>query len=643
MGNPNRNPNRNPDETLNENFDETKKDKPEKKRRGNLRKRITIYGPLLLLTLLVLLPRIYNWDQTQEVEFSEALNQIQTYESAGHQTPEEETAGDAEAAEAAQPVITSIRLYSRELVMEVDFDGKADIYTTYPRDFEERLVDILLEREFNWEVIARTPGAWTNLIGILPALLIVGLLGWLLFGQGLVGRAGRSLGVRPTERFEDVQGVEEAVESVREIVGFLKDPTPFERMGAKTPKGVLLVGPPGTGKTLLARAIAGEAEVPFFVSSGSEFSDMFVGAGSKKVRKLFKEARKSGPAIVFIDEIDSIGRKRSESPDSGGSSAVLREQDSILTTLLTELDGFEKSNVIVIGATNLPDALDPALLRRLHRRVEVPLPDIKGREEILKLHAKGRPFSENVNWKNVAKHTTGFSGADLELVVDEACLLASKQPEAKEVVESDLLNAAIGLHMGVERKSAVLTKFDREVTAWHEAGHAIVGFGIKDATPPNYVTIIPRGESGGHTRFDNSENKFITKSEVLARIAISMGGRAAEMIAYGPNGFTQGAGSDISVATDLATSYVTQYGMGSRLSKVDKETTRVGTNVGAKVDEEVESILREGLNLATKILKVNSTQLELLKNSLLEKETLEGDELDFVSNVIKFNVIGENK
>jgi len=511
-----------------------------------------------------------------------------------------------------------------------DVDGK-EYSSVYIKGYEEKLIDTLENSDVKTKINPiETPSFISNLIlAIAPVIIIVVFLLFIMGGLGNLKKEQTVL-ERPKTRLKDVAGVDEAVEDMKEIVDYLQNPEPYKRLTAKPPSGVLLVGPPGTGKTLLARAIAGEANVPFFQTTGADFVEMFAGVGPKRVRELFKKAKKSGKAVIFIDEIDAIGRQRNQ----GRADAVTREMDSTLTTLLTEIDGFEKNDIIVIGATNLPESLDPALSRRLHKVVNVPLPDSKGRAEILKIHSKNRPFSQDINWDRVSKQTIGFSGAQLSLIVDEACLIATKR-NAEIVEERDLIESAVTLHVGKERKSAVMTDYDKSVTAYHEAGHAIVAQAIESAMKPSYVTIIPRGQSGGHTRFDNSENNYFTKNEFQAQLAASMGGRAAEIIKYGKDGFTQGAGGDIKAATSLAIEAITYYGMGSQLYYLDKKALELGTNVSEKVYSEVETLISDALQKAITILRENNKVLELLKDSLLSSETLDGEELQEILKKVK--------
>ena len=513
------------------------------------------------------------------------------------------------------------------LILETE-DGTEFITNTI-RGYEEKLVDLLSENSIPLEV---GPGPQNKfnpletLISFIPLIVIVGVLLYFMGGMSNF-KGSKMITSIPETKLENIAGSKEAVESASEIIEYLKDDTKYKKLNAKPPQGVLLVGPPGTGKTLLARAIAGEAGIPFFSVTGSTFSDKFVGMGASKIRKLFTEAKKHKEAIIFIDEIESLGRSRGGGEGDSKNDPISRELDSMLTTLLTEIDGFEENNIIVIGATNLPQLLDPALKRRLHKTIEVPLPDIQGREQILKLHAKKHPTNPEIDWNKIAKQTTGFSGADLKLIVEDAALIATKQ-NADQIEEADLLEASVTLHVGKERKSAVITDFDREVTAWHEAGHTVVASKLPHALNPTYVTIIPRGVSGGHTRFDSPQENFTTKQQILHQLAVGMGGRAAEIIAYGENGYTQGASGDIEACTNQALAYVTQYGMGTRLSKISEETLRVGTNLANDVNNEVEKLLKEALKLATKTLTEHSMLLEKLKNELVVNETIEGSTLD---------------
>ncbi len=437
--------------------------------------------------------------------------------------------------------------------------------------------------------------------------------------------------------FQDVAGIEEAKEELSEIVEFLKEPKKYTRLGGRIPKGVLLMGPPGTGKTLLARAIAGEAGVPFFSISGSDFVEMFVGVGASRVRDLFVQGKKNAPCIIFIDEIDAVGRHRGAGLGGGHD-----EREQTLNQLLVEMDGFESNEgVILISATNRPDVLDPALLRpgRFDRQVVVYLPDIKGREKILQVHMKKSPIGPDVTPLVLAKGTPGFSGADLENLVNEAALYAAKRN--KEKVEMiDFEDAKDKVYMGLERKSKVIKDEDKKTTAYHEGGHALVARFLPDTDPVNKITIIPRGRAAGVTWFLPEERDFRYKDQLESQLAIAFGGRAAEEIVY--NRFSTGASNDIKQATDLAQQMVRAWGMSDVLGPLsyakNEEQIFLGREISQhrdysedtakKIDEEINSLIKKSYERAKQILNENLDVLHKLAEMLLEKETVMGKELD---------------
>jgi cell division protease FtsH len=469
-------------------------------------------------------------------------------------------------------------------------------------------------------------GSGTSLLFTLFLVLFAVMIASFLFSQFRTRSGGARLGKAaegeaiPSDRFSDVAGCEEAVEDMREIVLYLKEPERFTRAGATAPRGALLVGPPGTGKTLLARAVAGEANVPFYAASGSDFVEMFVGVGASRVRSLFKKARKhSEGAIVFIDEIDAIGRKR-----SGASQAVSnQEQESTLNALLVEMDGFHRSNIIVIGATNREDILDPALRRpgRLDRTVSVNLPDRLGREKILATHCQGKPVAKEVDLAMVARRTPGMSGADLAQVVNEACLEAARA-DRDVVLPVDFDTALATVAMGKARTSAVVSEHDRQITAWHEAGHTVAALVVPDADPPVSVSIIPRGPAGGVTWMAPGDDLFLTRNRAFARLVVAMSGRAAEEFLLDGE-FTSGPHGDLQAATDLALAMVTQYGM----TDIGLMTKSEGVlSVGGKVMDDsvdaVEHLLLEALNVSRRVLRDHSDLLKDVAEALLENDTL---------------------
>ncbi len=438
--------------------------------------------------------------------------------------------------------------------------------------------------------------------------------------------------------FADVAGIEEAKAEVQEIIDFLKDPQKFQKLGGKIPKGVLLVGAPGTGKTLLARAIAGEAGVPFFSMSGSDFVEMFVGVGASRVRDLFDQAKKSAPCIIFIDEIDAVGRHRGAGLGGGHD-----EREQTLNQLLVEMDGFESNvGVIILAATNRPDVLDPALLRpgRFDRQVVVPQPDVKGRLEILKVHTRNVPVDEKVNLDEIARGTPGFSGADLENLVNEAALLAARNAKTK-VEKSDFEAAKDKVLMGVERRSMIISEEEKKNTAYHEAGHSLVAKLTPGTDPLHKVSIIPRGRALGVTQQLPIDDKYTySKDYLLKALSVFLGGRAAEEIAL--NHMTTGAGNDLERATDLARKMVTEWGMSDKLGPLTfgkkdeqiflgREIVRhkdYSEKTAIDIDEEVKKIVIEAYNTSKNLLTANRDILETLAKALLEKETMDGVEID---------------
>ena len=440
-------------------------------------------------------------------------------------------------------------------------------------------------------------------------------------------------------KFEDIAGNENAKQDLYEIVDFLKDPKKYQKMGAKIPSGVLMVGHPGTGKTMLARAVAGEAKVPFFSISGSEFMEMFVGVGASRVRDLFNKAKKNAPSIIFIDEIDAVGRKRGSGMGGGHD-----EREQTLNQILVEMDGFEKdTGVIVLAATNRVDVLDPALLRpgRFDRRVEISLPERKDRLAILEVHFKNKPVDSSVDLNALAKKTAGSAGADLANIANEAAILAARN-NRKEITNDDLTEAFEKVAIGPERKAKVMSDLDRETTAWHEAGHAVVGHVLPDSDPVHKVTIIPRGQTGGVTWFLPPEDKSYTNifeyKDILAR---AMGGRQAEVMIYGESGISTGASSDLRSATNIARNMIVELGMGESLRDqvfheeeggmfFDRMThdRPYSEKTAEKIDEEVAKLIKESVKRAEVILKANKKPLEALTKALLEKETIDEAEVN---------------
>ena len=457
-------------------------------------------------------------------------------------------------------------------------------------------------------------------------------------------RARMLVGNHPSVSFEDVAGADEAKEELEEVVDFLKFPERFETLGARTPRGVLLVGPPGTGKTLLARAVAGEAGVPFFSISGSEFVEMFVGVGASRVRDLFEQAKRNAPCIVFVDEIDAVGRHRGAGLGGGHD-----EREQTLNQILVEMDGFDTSvNVIVLASTNRPDILDPALLRpgRFDRRVTLDNPDVRGREAILKVHMKGKPIDESIDVENVAKQTPGFSGADLANLVNESAILAARN-DRKTVLYEDFAESIDRVIAGPARKSRVISARDKEVTAYHEAGHTIVGHLLADADPVAKVTIVSRGHAGGYTKsIPNEESNFLTLKQAKARLATLMGGRAAEEEIFGAEQITTGAGSDIEQATNLARTMVMRYGMSEKLGprtfgkreelvflgREISEQADYSGRIAETIDDEIHNLIDGAYQTAMNLIQTHKDKLEEVTTHLIEHETIEGDDLTNMLN-----------
>ena len=486
------------------------------------------------------------------------------------------------------------------------------------------------------------------LISWFPMLLLIAV--WIFFMRQMQGGGGKAMGFGKSKAkllneksgkvtFEDVAGVDEAKDDLQEIVEFLKDPSKFQRLGGRIPKGALLVGPPGTGKTLLARAIAGEANVPFFTISGSDFVEMFVGVGASRVRDMFEQAKKNAPCIIFIDEIDAVGRSRGAGLGGGND-----EREQTLNQLLVEMDGFETNEgIILIAATNRPDVLDPALLRpgRFDRQVVVPNPDIIGREKILKVHIRKVPISSDVDIRAIARGTPGFSGADLANIVNEAALLAARRG-LKLVSNAEFEDSKDKVMMGPERRSMVMTEEERTLTAYHEAGHALVSLNYSSSDPIHKATIIPRGRALGMVmRLPERDQISITREKMFANLAVAMGGRIAEEEVFGYDKVTSGASSDIKQATDLARAMVMQYGMSEKLGFLsygdNEEEVFLGRSVARtqsmseetqkQVDSEVKVIVDKSYKDAEKIIKDKRKDLDIIAKGLLDYETLTGDEI----------------
>ncbi len=517
-------------------------------------------------------------------------------------------------------------------------------------------VDVTETLLINGVTIDAMPQEQTGFMSLLtmwlPLIVLIGV--WIFFMNRMQGgRGGGAMGFGKsrakllTEKqgrvtFDDVAGIDEAKDELEEIVEFLRNPQKFSRLGGKIPKGALLVGPPGTGKTLLARAIAGEAGVPFFTISGSDFVEMFVGVGASRVRDMFDQAKKNAPCIVFIDEIDAVGRSRGVGYGGGND-----EREQTLNQLLVEMDGFEANEgIIIVAATNRPDVLDPALLRpgRFDRQVQVPNPDIKGREKILGVHARKVPLGADVDLRIIARGTPGFSGADLANLVNEAALMAARVGR-RAVTMEDFENAKDKVMMGAERRSMVMTEDEKTLTAYHEAGHAIVGLNVPQHDPIHKATIIPRGRALGLVlSLPERDQLSVSYTKYKSKIAMAMGGKVAEELKFGKENITSGATSDIQQSTKIARAMVTQFGFDDDLGHVDYANEQQsylgayggGTNhsqdTQAKIDEKVKEIIDEGYETAKRVLTEQNEAWENLAQGLLEYETLTGDEIKKVIN-----------
>jgi cell division protease FtsH len=523
----------------------------------------------------------------------------------------------------------------------------------------------LVSRLYNGKVsiTAKPPGdnvPWfvSLLVSWLPFVALIGV--WIFLSRQMQGGAGKAMGFGKSRAkmlteahgrvtFEDVAGVDEAKQDLQEIVEFLRDPGKYQRLGGRIPRGVLLVGPPGTGKTLIARAVAGEANVPFFTISGSDFVEMFVGVGASRVRDMFEQAKKNAPCIIFIDEIDAVGRHRGAGLGGGND-----EREQTLNQLLVEMDGFEANEgVILIAATNRPDVLDPALLRpgRFDRQVVVPNPDVVGREQILKVHVRKVPLAPDINLKTIARGTPGFSGADLMNLVNEAALTAARRNK-RMVTQAEFEEAKDKVMMGAERKSLVMTEEEKMLTAYHEGGHAIVGLNVIATDPIHKATIIPRGRALGMVmQLPERDKLSMSLEQMTSRLAIMMGGRVAEELVFGRQKVTSGASSDIEQATRLARMMVTRWGLSDELGTVsygeNQDEVFLGMSVSRtqnaseatvqKIDSEIRRLVEEGYNEATKILTEKRADLEALAKGLLEFETLSGEEIQDLLNGKKPN------
>ena len=526
--------------------------------------------------------------------------------------------------------------------------------TEYPEGFEGEIFKLLIDQSIVLNTDTEPAGIQDYLIAFLPWIFLAGFM-FFMFSQvrsngNQIMQFGKSKAKEldeesPKVTFNDVAGAEEAKEELEEIKEFLKSPEKFNKLGAKIPKGVLLVGPPGTGKTLLAKAVAGESKVPFFSISGSDFVEMFVGVGASRVRDLFKKAKDSSPAIIFIDEIDAVGRMRGAGLGGGHD-----EREQTLNQLLVEMDGFEANQgVILMAATNRPDVLDPALLipGRFDRQIIVDRPDLKGRTQILKVHSKEKPIAKNVDLETIAKQTPGFTGADLANLLNEAALLAARKSK-KTISKVDIENSIDRVLAGPEKKSQILTKEEKLIIAYHETGHALVGWALPNADPIHKVTIIPRGRALGYTQALPDGEKYLTsKAELKDRLAMLMGGRVAEELIFADP--TTGASNDIEKATEIARRMVMEFGMSEKLGPMlyGKGTNEVflgrdygrqqdySDEVASSIDEEVKSLLSDAHIVAGKILAKFKKQMEEMVKVLMEKETIDREEVARIFNKIK--------
>jgi cell division protease FtsH len=583
---------------------------------------LLVWALILVVVLYLVLPLYHQRVPREEITYSDFLNKVQ-------------------AGQVSQVTV------SNESVSGQLKDGRS--FRAYVPANDSSYIGLLQAKGASITVEPQSRSSlWPNLLTtMLPFLVLVGL--WMLMlrqaqsGSNQAMSFGKSRARLHTEAktrvtFEDVAGVEEAKEELEEIIEFLRHPKKFQALGAKIPRGVLLVGPPGSGKTLLAKAIAGEAGVPFFSISGSEFVEMFVGVGASRVRDLFDQAKKSAPCLVFIDEIDAVGRQRGAGLGGGHD-----EREQTLNQLLVEMDGFDpNAGIIVIAATNRPDILDPALLRpgRFDRRIVVDNPDAKGRRAILDVHVRGKPIAEDVNLDVLARRTPGFSGADLANMVNEAALLAARRGK-KRLGRAEFDEAIERVIAGPQRKSRILGPKERELTAYHEGGHALLGKLLPHANPPHKVTILPRGMALGYVLPLPQEEKYtLTRGEILANITAMLGGRVAEEITFGE--ITTGAANDFEKATELARKMVTEFGMSDKLGPLTLgtkhgpvflgrdlvESRNYSDEIAYEIDKEVRRIIDECYSGARQVLTEHKEVLERVAKALLERESLESDELD---------------
>jgi len=551
--------------------------------------------------------------------------------------------------------VTEAVIKEQSNTVHFEVAGKTTVFKTeYPEGFEGEVFQLLINERIELSTDTEPAGFQDYFIAFLPWLFLAGFM-FYMFSQvrtngNQIMQFGKSKAKEmdeeaPKVTFKDVAGAEEAKEELEEIKEFLKSPEKFNNLGAKIPKGVLLVGPPGTGKTLLARAVAGESNVPFFSISGSDFVEMFVGVGASRVRDLFKKAKDSSPAIIFIDEIDAVGRMRGAGLGGGHD-----EREQTLNQLLVEMDGFESNQgVILMAATNRPDVLDPALLRpgRFDRQVIVDRPDLEGRTQILKVHSKDKPLAKNIDLKTIAKQTPGFTGADLANLLNESALLAARK-DKKTISSLDIENSIDRVLAGPEKKSRLMSNEEKLIIAYHETGHALVGWALPNADPIHKVTIIPRGRALGYTQALPENEKYLSsKAELKDRLAMLMGGRVAEELIFKDP--TTGASNDIEKATDIARRMVMEFGMSDKLGPMlfGKGSNEVflgrdygrqqdySDEVASSIDGEVKLLLNDAHDIAGKILKKFKKQMDAMVEVLMEKETIDRDEVARIFNSIK--------
>ncbi len=593
------------------------KDKDKNQKEQNRKLLLSLVGLMVLIAILIVGIVIYNTKSVKEEENTLAYTDLIKEISYGNIEKVELTTGSKNAK-------VNLRNEEEEKTALIP-DTEAFITLIQEKVAEGNEIELIQKPQ---SFIAQLP---STLFSILPTLIMVALFIMIFKMQGL-GEKGKVYDEteRKTKvRFDDVAGLEEEKEELIEIVDFLKRPEKYTRMGARVPKGVLLYGKPGTGKTLIAKAIAGEADVPFISMSGSEFIEMFAGLGASRVRKLFEKARKLAPCIVFIDEIDAIGSRRSS------NSGAETENNQTLNQLLVEMDGFgSEETIIVLAATNRPEMLDKALLRpgRFDRQITIPTPDLKGRLEILKIHSKDKKLSDDVNLESIAEDTAGFTGAELENILNEAAIVATKAKH-EEIENDDIEEAVKKVTVGLEKRERVISDKDKRLTAYHEAGHAVVSRYLPTQTNVKEVSIIPRGVAGGYTMYKSNEDKYyISKTEMQEKLIALLGGRAAERLVL--DDISTGASNDIEVATQIARDMVTKYGMSDTLGPIDfqgkepYEMQMFGENIGDKIGEEVKTLIDTAYNDAIILLKEHRDKLDKIAETLLQKEKINEQEFN---------------